>query len=213
MRSTNLLSKGAICVASFLLFLFSFRLNELFDNMALYSTGISLVFIPAGFKLLCLLVGGEAAAAGLLLSSVYLSMRIWDHTTVLQMVYFAFASVGSYYVAVVLVKKFLHINHRLDNLHYLHIVVLSAAASLLNGITLNIIFLWQDKKPPGEFFVGAAAMVLGDFLGCFIVIMFFNLCITLACKLVDNKQATNNRYANNAAAPNENTAPVRHDDR
>jgi hypothetical protein len=32
--------------------------------------------------------------------------------------------------------------------------------------------------------------VAGDFLGCFIVIMFFNACIDLAFKVMDSKRRT-----------------------
>jgi len=188
MRIPTPIVKLAICCASFFLFVFSFDINERFDSFALYMTGISLVFMPAGFKLLCLLVGGDAAAVGLLLSSVYVSMRIWDHTAVMQMVYFAFASVGSYYVAVLLVKKFMRIENTLSNLRYLHIVIFSAAVSIMNGIIHNIVYVWQDKVKLDEFFSHSAAMIVGDFLGCFIVIMFFNISIDLAFKLMNGER-------------------------
>lgn len=190
MQIRTLATKLAICCASFLLFVVSFNLNEFFDSFARYAIGINLVFIPAGFKLLCLIVGGEAAAVGLLLSSVYVSMRVWDHTPVMQMVYFAIAAVGSYYVAVLLVKKFLRINDTLSNLRYLHIIILSAAASILNGTLHNVVYVWQDKVKLDDFFANAAAMVVGDFLGCFIVIMFFNACIDLTFKVMDSKRRT-----------------------
>jgi hypothetical protein len=190
MEIRSLSTKLAICCASFLLFVVSFNLNEFFDSFARYAIGINLVFIPAGFKLLCLIVGGEAAAVGLLLSSVYVSMRVWDQTGFMQMVYFAIAAVGSYYVAVLLVKKFLRINETLSNLRYLHIIILSAAASILNGTVHNIVYVWQDKVKMDDFFAHAAAMVVGDFLGCFIVIMFFNACIDLAFKVMDSKRRT-----------------------
>ena len=184
----SLAAKVAICCASFFLFVISFDINEHFDSFALYMTGISLVFIPAGFKLLCLLVGGEAAAVGLLLSSVYVSMRIWDKTGVMQMVYFALAGVGTYYVTVLVVKKLMRIDDTLSNLRYLHIIILSAVASVLNGTVHNVVYVWQDKVKPDDFLANATAMVVGDFLGCFIVIMFFNVCIDLAFKLMDNKR-------------------------
>jgi hypothetical protein len=190
MHITSPLTKIAICCASFFLFVFSFKINEAFDSIARYATGISLVFIPAGFKLLCLLVGGEAAAVGLLLSSVYVSMRIWDHTGFMQMVYFAFASVGSYYVVVLLVKRLMRIDDTLSNLRYLHIIVLSAAASILNGTVHNLVYVWQDKVKLEGFFAHSAAMVVGDFFGCFIVIMFSNMCIDLAFKMVEKKRRT-----------------------
>lgn len=187
MHSSSPLAKLAICVASFFLFVVSFNINAQFDSLTLYTTGISLVFIPAGFKLLCLLVGGEAAALGLLLSSVYMSMGVWSDTKILQMIYFAFAGVGSYYVSVLLVKKTWNIDETLSNLRYLHIIILSAVASIANGIIHNMVYVWQDKVKFEDFFEKSAAMILGDFLGCFIVIMFFNVCIDLAFKLTDKK--------------------------
>ncbi len=190
MRVSGPVVKLAIGCASFFLFAASFELNERFDSFALYATGISLVFIPAGFKLLCLLVGGEAAAVGLFFSAVYLSLKVWDHTAVMQMVYFAFASVGCYYVAVRLVKKLLRIDESLSNLRYLHIIILSAAASILNGTVHNLVYVWQDKVKPADYFANAAAMVVGDFLGCFIVIMSFNACVELAFKMMDRKRPT-----------------------
>ena len=190
MQARSLAAKVAICCASFVLFLYSYRINELFDSIAQYAPGINLVFIPAGVKLLCILVGGEAAAVGLLLSNVYVSMGVWEHTTVMQMVYFAFTSVGCYYVAVLLVKKLMHLDDTLSNLRYLHIIILSAAGSIFNGTVHNIVYVWQDKVKLDDFFAHAAAMVVGDFLGCFIVIMFFNACIDLAYKVVSRKRGT-----------------------
>ena len=190
MQIPSPLAKLALCGASYFLFLYSFKINELFDSIAQYAPGINLVFIPAGIKLLCILVGGEAAAVGLLLSSVYISMGVWEHTTAMQMVYFAFTAVGSYYVAVLLVKKLMHVDDTLNNLRYLHIIILSAAASILNGTVHNVVYVWQEKVKFEDFFAHAAAMVVGDFLGCFIVIMFFNVCIDLVFKMMNSKRHT-----------------------
>jgi integral membrane sensor domain MASE1 len=188
MRFPSPVAKLAICCVSFFLFLYSFKVNELFDSIAQYAAGVNLVFIPAGIKLLCLLVGGEAALVGLLLANVYVSMGVWENTTVMQMVYFAFTAVGSYYVAVLLVKKLMRIDDTLSNLRYFHILILSAIGSILNGVVHNVVYVWQDKVKLDDFFAHAAAMVLGDFLGCFIVIMFFNVCIDLAFRLMDGER-------------------------
>ena len=89
------------------------------------------------------------------------------------------------------VKKLMHIDDTLSNLRYLHILILSATASVLNGVVHNVVYVWQDKVKTEDFFANAAAMVLGDFLGCFIVIMFFNLCIDLAFRLTVGKRREN----------------------
>ena len=46
----------------------------------------------------------------------------------------------------------------------------------------------EDKVKTEDFFSHAAAMVLGDFLGCFIVITIFNVCIDLAFRLMERKR-------------------------
>ena len=75
------------------------------------------------------------------------------------------------------------------NLRYLHILILSAGASILNGVVHNIVYVWQDKVKTEDFFAHAAAMVLGDFLGCFIVITFFNICVDLGFRLMKRERS------------------------
>lgn len=190
MNTSDIRAKLAICCASFFLFAISFNLNELLDSYAQYAPGINLIFIPAGIKLLCVLLGGEVAVVGLLLSSVYISLRVWEHTDLLQIVYFALASVGTYYVTVRAIKTVMHIDSTLSNLRYMHIIILSVVASVLNGTVHNIVYVWQDKVKAEDLFASTAAMIVGDFLGCFIVIMSFNICIDLALKLMNRKRRT-----------------------
>lgn len=70
------------------------------------------------------------------------------------------------------------------NLRYLHIIILLFVASVLNGTVHNIVYVWQGKVKPEEFLAHSSAMILDDFLGCFIVILFFNLCIEIAFRLM-----------------------------
>ena len=44
---------------AFLRFVGSFHLNQALDSYMLYAPGVSLIFIPAGVKLLAILVGQE----------------------------------------------------------------------------------------------------------------------------------------------------------
>lgn len=67
----------AIAVISGILFSLSFRLNQFFDAQFVYSAGISLLFLPAGVKLLAVLVGRLPAIVGIMVVSVYLGAGIW----------------------------------------------------------------------------------------------------------------------------------------
>jgi hypothetical protein len=170
-------------VTAFLFFMLSFKLNELFDSELLFVTGVNLIFIPAGVKLLCLLVGGVPAAIGLFLSSVYLSLTVWKDLPLISIIYFGIISIASYYSAVYGVVRYFKIHRDLSNLKYHHIIVLSAAASLLNGFSHNVVYWTQGVTTSENFLAKSSAMAFGDFFGCFTVVMLFNLAIACVGRL------------------------------
>lgn len=165
----------AACV--FLLFTGSYKVNEYFDSFMLFAAGVSLIYIPAGVKLLCLLVGGVPALVGLFASSLYLNILLWSTLSLTSALLFASIGVGSYAIAVYVVKGYLKIGPNLSNLSYWHIIVLSVTASLFNGFGQNFVYLTQGVTANEEMLRKSAAMAFGDFLGCFVVVMLFNICI------------------------------------
>lgn len=166
----------AISIVSCFLLLGSFALNEFLDPYMLYAPGSSLVFVPAGVKLLCILVGGLPAIVGVLAGSAYISMGLWgDNSSFLSTFSLAIVSVSTYYTAVMCVTKFFKISSDLSNLSYLHIVFLSTLGSILNGFILNLAYYSQHVTTGNELLSKGAAMALGDFTGCFIVVMLFHL--------------------------------------
>ena len=86
----------------------------------------------------------------------------------------AIVSVLSYYSAVYGVLRFQAIRADLSNLKYWHIVLLATIASVLNGFGLNLAYYTQGVTSTAELLSKGAAMAVGDFLGCCIVVMLFN---------------------------------------
>ena len=141
----------------------------------LFAPGVSLIFIPAGVKLLCILVGGVPAAVGIYAASIYLSMELWTELPSLSNCFLALIAVCSYGLAVYWVKHKWRINPDLSNLNYWHIILLSAAASLMNGVGLNLAYFSQGVTAANDLLSKSSAMAFGDFLGCFVVVMLFNI--------------------------------------
>ena len=168
------LSHIAIAVISGILFSLSFRLNQFFDAQFVYSAGISLLFLPAGVKLLAVLVGRLPAIVGIMVVSVYLGAGIWPDKAMTAVVYFAFVSLMTYPIAAFGVMHVFRIHKDLTNLRYHHIVWLSLAASVLNGVVHNLLYLTQDVTASEELWRKSAAMALGDFMGCFVVVALFH---------------------------------------
>jgi hypothetical protein len=164
----------ATAVASGLLFSLSFRLNQYFDEQFVYSAGISLLFLPAGVKLLAVLVGRLPAIVGLLIVSIYLGAGIWPDKSMTSIVYFAIVSLMTYPIAAYCLMHLLHIHRDLSNLRYHHIVLLSLAASVLNGVVHNWLYLTQGVTTIEDLWQKSAAMAMGDFIGCFVVVALFH---------------------------------------
>ncbi len=169
----------AVAVTSGILFSLSFRLNQFFDALFVYSAGISLLFLPAGVKLLAVLVGRLPAIIGLLVVGIYLGAGIWPDKPMSSVVYFAFVSLMTYPIAAFGLMHLLHIRQDLSNLRYHHIVWLSLAASVLNGVVHNWLYLTQGVTASDELWQKSAAMALGDFMGCFVVVALFHATMSL----------------------------------
>ena len=169
----------AIAVISGILFSLSFRLNQFFDAQFVYSAGISLLFLPAGVKLLAVLVGRLPAIVGLLIVGIYLGAGIWPDKPMSSIVYFAVVSLMTYPVAALAVMRLFCIHRDLSNLRYHHIVWLSLAASVLNGVVHNLLYLAQDVTASEELWRKSAAMALGDFMGCFVVVALFHTAMSV----------------------------------
>ncbi len=169
----------AVAVTSGILFSLSFRLNQFFDALFVYSAGISLLFLPAGVKLLAVLVGRLPAIIGLLVVGIYLGAGIWPDKPMSSVVYSAFVSLMTYPIAAFGLMHLLHIRQDLSNLRYHHIVWLSLAASVLNGVVHNWLYLTQGVTASDELWQKSAAMALGDFMGCFVVVALFHATMSL----------------------------------
>jgi len=179
------IAMAAICG---LLFSLSFRLNQYFDEQFIYAAGISLLFLPAGVKLLAVLVGRLPAILGLLIVSIYLGAGIWPDKPMSTIVYFALVGLLTYPIAAFGLMRVFGIHQDLRNLRYAHIVALSLAASVLNGIVHNLLYLTQGVTASDELWRKSAAMALGDFMGCFVVVALFHTTMSLLRTLRRNLQ-------------------------
>jgi hypothetical protein len=184
MRTTDFF----MALAAGVIFALSFRVNQIFDAYFVYSAGISLLFIPAGVKLLLLLVGRLPACAGLLVSGVYLGIDIWPDKPMFSIFLFAFIGLTAYALVALGLMKLLRIRHDLANLKYGYIVVFSVVASVLNGVVHNIVYVTQDVILTEDLWIKSLAMTFGDFMGCLVTVGLFHTAL-LVFKSWKTKQA------------------------
>ena len=163
-----------------LTFVGSFSFNQYFDGYFVYAPGISLLFIPAGVKLLAFLVGRIPAVIGLVLASVHTGFGLWTDVQTPAIYYFALVSVLSYPITASIVMHIMGIQRNLDNLRYWHIAALSLACSVFNGVAHNIVYIWQGVTATEELWTKSSAMAFGDFFGCLVVVGIFHTLMLVA---------------------------------
>jgi hypothetical protein len=79
----------------------------------------------------------------------------------------------SYALSAYVVLRLLGVQQNLLNLRHWHILVLSVVAGVGNSLVHAVIFTFMGLKPAELALKNAFAMTLGDFMGCFVVLMLF----------------------------------------
>lgn len=158
-----------LAVVAGLLYVLSYRLNELFDGWALYAQGINLIFLPAGIKHLAILIGGGWGALGCFLALVALAQEFWNGVALGHIVLYSAISTGATWLGLILGMRLLGIRQDLDNLQFLHLPTMDLITTAIHGFTTNVFFIAVGMK--SDNLIGnALAMMFGDFVGSFVLL-------------------------------------------
>ena len=133
--------------------------------------GIDVIYPPAGLRTLLLIVGGGWAATGLSIANL---MMVPDemglHSLAARILFSAFAGFAPY-VAMIGSFRLLGIAPGLTNLAPRHLPVLCFGIALGSSVLHVAAFCVIGSIPWPGFVTAAAAMILGDFTGCLLVIL------------------------------------------
>jgi hypothetical protein len=133
--------------------------------------GIDLVFLPAGFRLLLVIVFGIWGALGICLADPLMFMLEFQQGNLREVVINALIS-G--FAPLLTVRAFFFlagIRGSLAGLRPIHIPLLALAVSVVTPLLFNLHFLANGREQPAEFLHNYTAMLTGDFIGCLLVAM------------------------------------------
>ena len=158
-----------------------FELSWRFDLVESYAPGISLVFLPAGVKLVAALVSGFWGVLGTVIALAYVSPDFWpDQPLWFYALYPALSGFRTLAVVHVM-KRLLGIDDDIRNLRFIHIPIIDLCATLVHGVAVNGFFALDQLSMDKDFFTRAFAMSVGDFLGSLILL----LSLAVLAKLYD----------------------------
>lgn len=144
-----------------------------------FTTGIELIYLPAGFRLLIILIFGFWGALGVFLSNPILFTYVFGAAPLTEIIVNSAVSAFVPLLAVKLCARFFGIDPSLSRLRAIHLPILALAVSVATPLMFNLHFTAFDREPIDRMIENLGAMSLGDFLGCFLVVAFARLLIYL----------------------------------
>jgi hypothetical protein len=150
-----------------------FELSWSFDLVESYAPGISLVFLPAGIKLIAALVSGFWGVLGTVIALAYVTPNFWPDQSLWFYVVYPALSGFSTLAVVAVMKRALGIDDDIRNLRFIHIPLIDLCATLVHGVVVNAFFMLKHLQTDQDFFTRAFAMSVGDFVGSLILLLSF----------------------------------------
>jgi hypothetical protein len=142
--------------------------------------GVAMFFLPAGVKLVAIMLARYWAALGLLCVNFVHTLSFWNGLDWWQMVGVSVVWVGSTLLVVVVMSRLFNLQPDLKGLRFGQFVWLSLVAALFHGLAFNGYMVAIGIRRASEWLGSAKAMALGDFLGSGAVMLM----LLVAFKLV-----------------------------
>ena len=172
---------GALCIGGVAIaWLVFFKLNFLFFSTFEKSHFINWVFIPAGVRLISVLLFDEYAIVGLFIGALITSIGMT--TSPIEAVLISLISAINPYLAIKLSKRILKVNMTLGGLNAKQLITMSFFAALFNCLSHNVYFYFVDPEHYDWF--SCVSMFTGDFAGILIVLYLFAFILKVIRKAV-----------------------------
>lgn len=154
-------------------------LNQALSGIAGYSDGVDLVFLPAGIRLGLILVFRGWAALGISLADPVLFQATFGEGSTYEIAIISLIAGFVPLLSVIIISRMMNVDHNLSRLTPLVLMCMALAASVLTPLAFNVSLLGFGRIGSDEFIARLFAMILGDFLGCLVVLVILNAAIRM----------------------------------
>ncbi len=160
-----------MAVATFCCYLLSFQVNSLFSPWVEYAPGASLVFLPAGVKLVALLVAGGWGALGLAVAAVLMAADVWTAAGAYELLGNIVVWLGVPYMIIESVLRIQGVKRDLSNLTFAPLLFITVAATVVGSAASSAYAVFAHGRKIDDYLATASAMAVGDFVGAGLMLM------------------------------------------
>jgi hypothetical protein len=168
--------KTALTLGSAVLFVSFFHLNGwLFADLA-YREGVNWVFLPAGFRIILILILGLQGATGIMIGTWYLDQGSWENNLWLVLLNGVVSGFTPYWVMRLLGKGQAteQLLHTLTAQRLLNFTLIFAAA---NAVSHHLVWMLL-KRGDVNIWVDVWPMFTGDAIGALLMLYLFKLLLS-----------------------------------
>lgn len=148
-----------------LAYLVAFYLNMHVLQAESVFAGVALFYLPAGVKLIAIMVARYWGALGLWVANFLHTTQSWEALSMAEVLGMSLVWVGTTLTVVMLWARFVGLRADLKNLTFGRFVWLNLSAALVHGLVFNLYMVMIDHRSMDEWLHSAQAMALGDFVG------------------------------------------------
>ncbi len=132
--------------------------------------GVSLLFIPAGIKMLAIVVGGSWGIGGVFVTSILLSEFVWGDNGFVYALMAQIVWAGVPFITYQIFKRMLHIDDMLLSLKGSHIALIAVGTSLASSLADRTFRYAAGQVQDAVFNTSVWAMTIGDMGGIVVVL-------------------------------------------
>ncbi len=165
-----ILQRLLMVLVSLVLYFISLEITKLSPEILIHDSWIYLVFLPAGSRLLSIMLFGSWGAIGDCIALFISAAEILPNQPATVWLSFATSSSLASLIAIRLTMKQLQINLDLSNLQYWQIPVLSVISNLIHAFITQFTLSYFLQKQYHFYIRDSLAMALGDFIGTMLII-------------------------------------------
>lgn len=165
LREPGLLEGLLLATACGLAYLFAFYLNAHVVQAQTVFAGVALFYLPAGVKLIAIMVARYWGALGLWVANFLHSASGWEGLAMTDIFWMSVVWVGTTLTVVMMWAQYIGLRSDLKNLTFTSFVWLNLIAALVHGLVFNLYMVLISTRGMDEWLSSAKAMALGDFLG------------------------------------------------
>lgn len=166
---------AAVILVSGVSWLFFWQLSQSLLHFTQIKTGITLVYVPAGIRLVILLVAGLWGGLGIILAFPFAVLQEFPAASWTEVMAYSFIAGIVPYAAVLMTCKLAKVSRDLSSLRSFHLPLLAVTVSLAGAFSYLVALVAFDRFPASAFLQDFTALAAGDFLGCFVVVLLVRL--------------------------------------